>query len=202
MPLPFDISPDGLFRKALQAFTVSEAETSESAAFPELKSRRYRAAVREVYEVALQLPARWFGWRIISREKNLGGMAAFKCDIFSALLGGNRLELSIWFQEEISPDGALSTLVNAKCISQAPTKGDLGEARRNIGFFLFALDEEFRIANEPPHPSPSDSSSPTTQKATTTSVSAPSEPTIQRPKVTIKRDGVQRISIKHSAPEP
>jgi hypothetical protein len=153
--------------------------------------------VREVYEAALSLPPRWFGWRVVSREKNLGGMSAFKCEIFSALLGGNRLNLSIWMIEDLDADGAVTTIVNAKCISSAPTKGDLGECRRNVAFFLFALDEAFvestratssaTVAPEKPAP-PSESKSP--------------EPTLQRPRVTIKQGGSPRITIKQSAPEP
>jgi hypothetical protein len=139
MPLPFDISPNALLRKALQAFTTSMSETSETPEYIELKTRRYKARVRDVYEIALSLPSRWFGWRVVSREKNLGGMSAFKCEIFSALLGGNRLELSVWMIEETDTNGEVMTVVNAKCLSQAPTKGDLGECRRNIAFFsLFA----------------------------------------------------------------
>jgi len=88
MPLPFDISPNALLRKALQAFTTSMSETSETPEYIELKTRRYKARVRDVYEIALSLPSRWFGWRVVSREKNLGGMSAFKCEIFFCVVGG------------------------------------------------------------------------------------------------------------------
>ncbi len=195
MPLPFDLSPDALLRKAIQAFTSSASETSETPEFLELKTRRYKASVREVYETALSLPPRWFGWRIVSREKNLGGMSAFKCEIFSALLGGNRLELSVWMIEEADADGAVTTVVNAKCISNAPTKGDLGECRRNIAFFLFALDEAF--AKQDPNRTPSPAPEPTAPPA---EAKTP-EPAVQRPRVTIKQGGATRITIKQSAPE-
>ncbi len=197
MPLPFDLSPDALLRKALQAFTSKVSETSETPEFLELKTRRYKARVREVYEIALSLPSRWFGWRVISREKNLGGMSAFKCDIFSALLGGNHLELSIWMVEETTADGEVTTVVNAKCISQAPTKGDLGECRRNIAFFLFALDDAITAMT-----SAKPTSSPVPQPPTTPANTKPPEPAVQRPRVTIKQGGSPKIIIKQSAPEP
>lgn len=193
MPLPFDLSPDALLRKAVQAFTCNMSETSETPEFLELKTRRYKASVREVYEKALSLPPRWFGWRIISREKNLGGMSAFKCEIFSAVLGGNRLELSVWMIEETSADGTVTTVVNAKCVSNAPTKGDLGECRRNVVFFLFALDEVFA------EPSRATSSMP--EPPVPPAETKPPEPTVQRPRVTIKQGGSPRITIKQSAPE-
>ncbi|MFQ3608809.1 MAG: hypothetical protein SNJ55_09290 [Chloroherpetonaceae bacterium] len=193
MPLPFDLSPDALLRKAIQAFTNSASETSETPEFLELKTRRYKASVREVYETALSLPPRWFGWRIISREKNLGGMSAFKCEIVSAVLGGNRLELSIWMIEEVDAEGAVTTVVNAKCISNAPTKGDLGECRRNIAFFLFALDEAFAKQERAPSPAPEPTASPAEAKTP--------EPAVQRPRVTIKQGGSPRITIKQSTPE-
>ncbi len=193
MPLPFDLSPEALLRKAIQAVTTNSSETSETPEFIELKTRRYKASVREVYETALALPPRWFGWRIVSREKNLGGMSAFKCEIFSALLGGNRLELSVWMMEETEADGSVTTVVNAKCISTAPTKGDLGECRRNIAFLLFALDEVFAESNRTPLPAPE----PTAQ----TAEAKTPEPAVQRPRVTIKQGGSPRITIKQSAPE-
>ncbi|MGQ9805233.1 MAG: hypothetical protein ACUVRP_04040 [Chlorobiales bacterium] len=190
MPLPFDLSPEALLRKALQAFTSNSSETSESPEFLELKTRRYKASVREVYEVALSLPPRWFGWRVVSREKNLGGMSAFKCEIFSALLGGNRLELSVWMIEEVGADGAVETVVNAKCISSAPTKGDLGECRRNVAFFLFSLDEALAEKQVAPPSAPEPPVNP-----------KPPEPSVQRPRVSIKQGGSPRITIKQSAPE-
>ncbi len=196
MPLPFDLSPDALLRKALQAFTSNASETSETPEFLELKTRRYKARAREVYEIALSLPSRWFGWRVISREKNLGGMSAFKCEIFSALLGGNRLELSVWMLEETTADGEVTTVVNAKCISQAPTKGDLGECRRNVAFFLFALDDALAATTSATSPStatPQPPPAPTDVK--------PPEPTVQRPRVTIKQGGATKITIKQSTPE-
>jgi hypothetical protein len=196
MPLPFDISPDALLRKALQAFTSSASETSETPEYIELKTRRYKARVREVYEIALSLPSRWFGWRVISREKNLGGMSAFKCEIFSALLGGNRLELSVWMIEETNADGEVTTVVNAKCASQAPTKGDLGECRRNVAFFLFALDDAVAAIA-----STVSVSTATLQPPAQTDAKPP-EPTVQPPRVTIKQSGSPRITIKQSAPEP
>jgi len=196
MPLPFDISPDALLRKALQAFTTSVSETSEMPEYIELKTRRYNARSREVYEIALSLPSRWFGWRVISREKNLGGMSAFKCDIFSALLGGNHLELSVWMIEETNADGEVTTVVNAKCASQAPTKGDLGECRRNVAFFLFALDDAVAAIA-----STVSVSTATLQPPAPTDTKPP-EPTVQRPRVTIKQSGSPRITIKQSAPEP
>ncbi len=197
MPLPFDISPDALLRKALQAFTTSVSETSETPEYIELKTRRYNARARDVYEIALSLPSRWFGWRVISREKNLGGVSAFKCDIFSALLGGNRLELSLWMIEETNADGEVTTVVNAKCISQAPTKGDLGECRRNIAFFLLALDDAVAAMTSV---KPSSSTAP--QPPTTPADTKPPEPMVQRPRVTIKQGGSPKITIKQSAPEP
>ncbi|MCS6989520.1 MAG: hypothetical protein NZM06_08395 [Chloroherpetonaceae bacterium] len=192
MPLPFDISPDALWRKTLQAFTKNEAETSENPEYIELKTRRYRAAMRDVYEVALSLPPRWFGWRVVSREKNLGGMSAFKCEITSAVLGGNRLELSVWMMEEPDASGGVATVVNAKCVSRAPTKGDLGECRRNIAFFLFALDDAFA-----PVSAPAPKSEPEPLRAD----AKPSEQPAPRPRVTIKQGGAQRIAIKQSTPE-
>jgi hypothetical protein len=69
-------------------------------------------------------------------------MALLKCEITSIALGGNTLELSVWFIQEDLPDGTPQTTVNCKCISNAPTKGDLGETRRAIAFFLSALDDE------------------------------------------------------------
>lgn len=197
MPLPFDLSPDALLRKALQAFTSSASETSETPEYIELKTRRYKASAREVYELALSLPARWFGWRVVSREKNLGGMSAFKCEIFSTLLGGNRLELSVWMIEETNAEGETVTVVNAKCISQAPTKGDLGECRRNVAFFLFALDDAFaesKRVSSTPNALPEQPTEPAPSK--------PPEPTVQRPRVTIKQGGSPRITIKQSTPKP
>ncbi len=196
MPLPFDISPDALLRKAIKAFTQSKAETSETPEFSELRTRRYRATARDVYEVALSLPSRWFGWRIVSREKNLGGMSAFKCEIISTVLGGNRLELSVWMMEDSDSNGAIETVVNAKCVSQAPTKGDLGECRRNVAFFLFALDEAFAESK-------SVSATPTAppEPPTEPAPSKPPEPTVQRPRVTIKQGSSPRITIKQSTPE-
>lgn len=195
MPLPFDISPEALWRKTIQAFTKNEAETSETPEYIELKTRRYRATVRDVYEVALSLPSRWFGWRVVAREKNLGGMSAFKCEITSAVLGGNRLELSVWMMEEQDQGGAIAAVVNAKCVSQAPTKGDLGECRRNIAFFLFALDDAFAPANESA-PAPKD------ETMFAPAETKPPEPqSAPRPRVTIKQGGAQRITIKQSTPE-
>ncbi len=194
MPLPFDLSPNALLRKAIQAVTSSSSETSETPEFIELKTRRYKASVREVYETALSMPSRWFGWQVVSREKNLGGMSAFKCEITSALLGGHRLELSIWMMEETDADGTPTTVVNAKCLSKAPTKGDLGECRRNIAFFLFMLDEAFAERRR--------TTSAATANAEPPADSQPPEPTIQRPRVTIKQGGSPRITIKQSAPKP
>jgi|YNPMSStandDraft_2_1061718.scaffolds.fasta_scaffold04627_4 hypothetical protein len=197
MPLPFDISPNALLRKALQAFTTSMSETSETPEYIELKTRRYKARVRDVYEIALSLPSRWFGWRVVSREKNLGGMSAFKCEIFSALLGGNRLELSVWMIEETDTNGEVMTVVNAKCLSQAPTKGDLGECRRNIAFFLFSLDDAVATTISATAPSTATPQPPTSTPSTTDSKSI--QPATQRPRVTIKQGGATKITIKQSS---
>jgi hypothetical protein len=197
MPLPFDISPNALLRKALQAFTTSMSETSETPEYIELKTRRYKARVRDVYEIALSLPSRWFGWRVVSREKNLGGMSAFKCEIFSALLGGNRLELSVWMIEETDTNGEVMTVVNAKCLSQAPTKGDLGECRRNIAFFLFSLDDAVATTISAAAPSTATPQPPTSTPSTTDSKSI--QPATQRPRVTIKQGGATKITIKQSS---
>jgi len=197
MPLPFDISPNALLRKALQAFTTSMSETSETPEYIELKTRRYKARVRDVYEIALSLPSRWFGWRVVSREKNLGGMSAFKCEIFSALLGGNRLELSVWMIEETDTDGEVMTVVNAKCLSQAPTKGDLGECRRNIAFFLFSLDDAVATTISATAPSTATPQPPTSTPSTTDSKSI--QPATQRPRVTIKQGSATKITIKQSS---
>jgi len=197
MPLPFDISPNALLRKALQAFTTSMSETSETPEYIELKTRRYKARVRDVYEIALSLPSRWFGWRVVSREKNLGGMSAFKCEIFSALLGGNRLELSVWMIEETDTNGEVMTVVNAKCLSQAPTKGDLGECRRNIAFFLFSLDDAVATTISAAAPSTATPQPPTSTPSTTDSKSI--QPATQRPRVTIKQGSATKITIKQSS---
>ena len=197
MPLPFDISPNALLRKALQAFTTSMSETSETPEYIELKTRRYKARVRDVYEIALSLPSRWFGWRVVSREKNLGGMSAFKCEIFSALLGGNRLELSVWMIEETDTNGEVMTVVNAKCLSQAPTKGDLGECRRNIAFFLFSLDDAVATTISATAPSTATPQPPTSTPSTTDSKSI--QPATQRPRVTIKQGSTTKITIKQSS---
>jgi hypothetical protein len=197
MPLPFDISPNALLRKALQAFTTSMSETSETPEYIELKTRRYKARVRDVYEIALSLPSRWFGWRVVSREKNLGGMSAFKCEIFSALLGGNRLELSVWMIEETDTNGEVMTVVNAKCLSQAPTKGDLGECRRNIAFFLFSLDDAVATTISATAPSTATPQPPTSTPSTTDSKSI--QPATQRPRVTIKQGSATKITIKQSS---
>jgi len=197
MPLPFDISPNALLRKALQAFTTSMSETSETPEYIELKTRRYKARVRDVYEIALSLPSRWFGWRVVSRGKNLGGMSAFKCEIFSALLGGNRLELSVWMIEETDTNGEVMTVVNAKCLSQAPTKGDLGECRRNIAFFLFSLDDAVATTISATAPSTATPQPPTSTPSTTDSKSI--QPATQRPRVTIKQGSATKITIKQSS---
>jgi adenylate kinase len=142
MAFEFDLNPNSLLRKAVLAFTSREAETSETPEFGELKTRRYRAPLREVYDAAIQVASRWFGWRIISREKNLGSVASIKCDIISVALGGNHLELSVSLVEEVETNGETVTIVNAKSVADVPTKGDLGENRRWIGLFLSNLDEE------------------------------------------------------------
>ncbi len=196
MPPLFDISPKALLRKTLQAFTTNQSETSETPEYVELKTRRYKASVREVYEIALSLPPRWFGWQVIAREKNLGGMATFKCEIVSAVLGGNRLELSVWLVEELDTDGTVTTVVNAKCVSKAPTKGDLGECRRNIAFFLFSLDEACAKLNRT---MPARVDRPPEQN-TTTAEAKPAQPAVQRPRVTIKQGALPHITIKPSSP--
>lgn len=142
MPFQLDLRPEALLKKAMLAFTNRESETSDNPEFSELKTRRYRAPVSETYDAAVAVISRWFGWQIKTRQKNLGGMALLKCEITSVALGGNKLELSVWFVQENLPDGAPETTVNCKCISNAPTKGDLGETRRAIAFFLSALDDE------------------------------------------------------------
>ncbi len=170
MPFTPDISLEAILKKTLLAFTSRDAETSETPEFIELKTRRYRARVGDVYDKTIELVGRWFGWRIVSREKNLGGMAALKCNIVSLALGANTIDLSVWFLEELSPDGSVVTVVNAKASAQTPTKGDLGEARRNIAFLLGTLDDELQqlplvqmsdgaqarstqsVADEPPKP--------------------------------------------------
>ncbi len=142
MPFQLDLRPEALLKKAVLAFTTRESETSDNPEFLELKTRRYRATVSETYDAALAVMNRWFGWQVKTRQKNLGGMALLKCEITSIALGGNTLELSVWFIQEDLPDGTPQTTVNCKCISNAPTKGDLGETRRAIAFFLSALDDE------------------------------------------------------------
>lgn len=142
MPFQLDLRPEALLKKAMMAFTVRESETSDNPEFSELKTRRYRAPVSETYDAAVTVISRWFGWQLKTRQKNLGGMALLKCEITSVALGGNTLELSAWFVQENLPDGTPETVVNCKCISNAPTKGDLGETRRAIAFFLSALDDE------------------------------------------------------------
>ncbi len=142
MPFQLDLRPEALLKKAVLAFTSRESETSDHPEFLELKTRRYRATVGETYDAALAVMNRWFGWQVKTRQKNLGGMALLKCEITSIALGGNTLELSVWFIQEDLPDGTPQTTVNCKCISNAPTKGDLGETRRAIAFFLSALDDE------------------------------------------------------------
>ncbi len=142
MPFQLDLRPEALLKKAVLAFTTRESETSDHPEFLELKTRRYRATVSETYDAALAVMNRWFGWQVKTRQKNLGGMALLKCEITSIALGGNTLELSVWFIQEDLPDGTPQTTVNCKCISNAPTKGDLGETRRAIAFFLSALDDE------------------------------------------------------------
>jgi hypothetical protein len=142
MPFQLDLRPEALLKKAVLAFTSRESETSDNPEFLELKTRRYRATVSETYDAALAVMNRWFGWQVKTRQKNLGGMALLKCEITSIALGGNTLELSVWFIQEDLPDGTPQTTVNCKCISNAPTKGDLGETRRAIAFFLSALDDE------------------------------------------------------------
>ncbi len=142
MPFQLDLRPEALLKKAVLAFTSRESETSDHPEFLELKTRRYRATVSETYDAALAVMNRWFGWQVKTRQKNLGGMALLKCEITSIALGGNTLELSVWFIQEDLPDGTPQTTVNCKCISNAPTKGDLGETRRAIAFFLSALDDE------------------------------------------------------------
>jgi hypothetical protein len=142
MPFQLDLRPEALLKKAFLAFTSRESETSDNPEFLELKTRRYRATVNETYDAALAVMSRWFGWQVKTRQKNLGGMALLKCEITSIALGGNTLELSVWFIQEDLPDGTPQTTVNCKCISNAPTKGDLGETRRAIAFFLSALDDE------------------------------------------------------------
>ncbi len=142
MPFQLDLRPEALLKKAVMAFTVRESETSDNPEFSELKTRRYRATINETYDAAVTVISRWFGWQLKTRQKNLGGMALLKCEIISIALGGNTLELSVWFIQENLPDGTPQTVVNCKCISNAPTKGDLGETRRAIAFFLSALDDE------------------------------------------------------------
>jgi hypothetical protein len=142
MAYDFDFNPATLLRKAVLALTKNGAETSETPEFSELKTRHYRAKVGEVYTAAIQVSGRWLGWRITSREKNLGSMAAIKVEFKSLVLGGNTCELAVWFSEEKNADGVVMTTVNAKSVSDVQTNGDLGENRRVIAFFLFALDEE------------------------------------------------------------
>ncbi len=197
MALPFDLSPEALLRKALQAFTTNVSETSETPEYIELKTRRYHVPMREVYDIALSLPPRWFGWRVVSREKNLGGMSAFKCEIFSALLGGNRLELSVWMMEEPNAANEVTTVVNAKCISQAPTKGDLGECRRNIAFFLFSLDQAVAAMSSAPS-----ISSATEQVFTTAPHSPTPESAVTRPRIRIKQGVSSNIVIQRPSSEP
>lgn len=133
---------DGLIRKALLGFIKCDAETSETPEFAELRTRHYEASTGEVYDAALRVIERYIQWTITGREKNLGGIATIKCDIVSLVLGGNIDTFSVWMIEELLPSGSKSVSVNARSISNAGTKGDLGENRRHIGFFLEALDEE------------------------------------------------------------
>jgi len=134
MPFQLDLRPEALLKKVVLAFTTRESETSDNPEFLELKTRRYRATVSETYDAALAVMNRWFGWQVKTRQKNLGGMALLKCEITSIALGGNKLELSVWFIQEDLPDSTPQTTVNCKCISNAPTKGDLGETRRALHF--------------------------------------------------------------------
>ncbi|MDX2129767.1 MAG: hypothetical protein SFU91_12100 [Chloroherpetonaceae bacterium] len=140
MPLFFELSPEALLSKARLAFISNEAETSEKPEYEELKTRRYALSVKEVYEIALGFASRWVNWRVVNRGKNFGGMAQLKCDVYSVLLGGNKLELSLIFSEERTTFGGICTVVNAKSVSTAPTKGDLGENRRWIALMLYSLD--------------------------------------------------------------
>jgi len=140
MPLFFELSPEALLSKARLAFISNEAETSEKPEYEELKTRRYALSVKDVYEIALGFASRWVNWRVVNRGKNFGGMAQLKCDVYSVLLGGNKLELSLIFSEERTSFGGICTVVNAKSVSTAPTKGDLGENRRWIALMLYSLD--------------------------------------------------------------
>lgn len=198
MPFQLDLRPEALLKKAMLAFTQRESETSDNPEFLELKTRRYRAPISETYDAAVTVLSRWFGWKITTRQKNLGGMALLKCEITSLALGGNTLDLSIWFTEETLPDGTRQTCVNCKCISNAPTKGDLGETRRAIAFFLSALDDEvieMPIA-QTATPSPATSTAPASQPQTAPKPDAPASPTPERRPIVIQGTKGGKIQIK------
>jgi hypothetical protein len=198
MPFQLDLRPEALLKKVVLAFTTRESETSDNPEFLELKTRRYRATVSETYDAALAVMNRWFGWQVKTRQKNLGGMALLKCEITSIALGGNKLELSVWFIQEDLPDGTPQTTVNCKCISNAPTKGDLGETRRAIAFFLSALDDEvIQIPvsqNTPSEPKSETLQTQDTPKADTLPATPPSAP--ERKPLILQSSKGGKIQIK------
>lgn len=145
MATRFD-SFDTILRKAVLGFTQKYAETSDAPEFPELLTRRYPQSSAEVFEAALRVIERFIQWRVVGRDKNMGGVASLKCEIVSVVLGGNTNVFSMWMIPEPLPSGEACVTVNAKSVSQVETKGDLGENRRHIAFFLEALDKELSPA--------------------------------------------------------
>ncbi len=198
MPFQLDLRPEALLKKAILAFTSRESETSDNPEFLELKTRRYRATVSETYDAALTVMNRWLGWQVKTRQKNLGAMALLKCEITSIALGGNTLEMSVWLIQENLPDGTPQTTVNCKCISNAPTKGDLGETRRAIAFFLSALDDEvIQIPvsqNAPSEPKSETLQTQDTPKADTLPATPPSAP--ERKPLVLQSSKGGKIQIK------
>lgn len=205
MPFQLDLRPEALLKKVVMAFTVRESETSDNPEFSELKTRRYRATINETYDAAVTVISRWFGWQLKTRQKNLGGMALLKCEITSIALGGNTLELSVWFIQENLPDGTPQTVVNCKCISNAPTKGDLGETRRAIAFFLSALDDEvieLPLSESAEPPKSQSASVPPTPEPETPKISMPPQspppvvPTPERKPLVVQGSKGGKIQIK------
>ncbi|MDW8465765.1 MAG: hypothetical protein RML35_06145 [Chloroherpetonaceae bacterium] len=194
MPFQLDLRPEALLRKFVLAFTQRESETSDNPEFLELKTRRYRAPVGETYDAAVTVLSRWLGWQIKTRQKNLGGMALLKCEVTSLALGGNTLELSIWFTEETLPDGTKQTSVNCKCISNAPTKGDLGETQRAIAFFLSALDDE--VIETPITQTVSSAPSQAPNSEPSLKPESPATPTPERKPIVVQGTKGGKIQIK------